>query len=195
MILPPGSRTAVAGAVVMALAFVFTGVLARPLVVTGVVLLAAAALQARRAWRRELRVFTETRRPLAAVLLLAAIGLAGFWASAPFIHRRIVLDALASLTDEGRQIERDFARTGGAPGPQGAATSRVQDWHHRVEAWVGDELGPYYESRLATPEPGTTYPPNLPPGLRVFWDILETDLNALTTFHGEFSPWLFSVRR
>lgn len=185
----PGAWIAVAGVAVGLLALVFTGVLARPLVAVGVGLVAFAGLQAARPLRRQIRLLTEQRRALLIGLVL--IGLVGFWATQPFFQRRAILGHLTEFSDEGRRIEADFARLAVSNQPQGASTAKIQDWHHRVDTWIGEDLGLFYKSRLATPRSSPTYPAEMPARLRVFWDILETDLAAMDQFRQEFSHWLY----
>ena len=189
----PGVLFAIAGVAVAALSLVFTGVLARPLVAVAVWLLALAGLEEQRQFRRQIRVFVRTRRAPSLAIAAVVLGLVGFWASQPFFQRRAVLEHLAAFSDEGRRIESDFARRLAGPSqPLGDYTARIQDWHHRVETWVTDDLGLFYKSRLATPQESPTYPAGMPARLRVFWDILETDLAAMEQFRKESSGWLFA---
>jgi hypothetical protein len=182
---------AIGGVAVAALSLVFTGVLARPLIVVAVWLLALAGLEERRHLHRQIRVFTQQRRAVALLIAVAVLGLVGFWATQPFFHRRAILGQLTAFSAEGRRIKSDFARLAVSNQPQGESTAKIQDWHHRVEAWVGEDLGLFYKSRLATPQGSSTYPAQMPARLWVFWDILETDLAAMDRFQAEFSGWLF----
>lgn len=192
MTVRPSARLALAGVVAAVLSLVFTGVPARPLVVLAAWLLVLAGLHEQPQIRWEIRVFTRTRRAVALLVAVAVIGLAGYWATQPLVRRWAILGHLDAFATEGRQIESDFTARLAAPDRlQGDYTAKVQDWHRRIEAWVGEDLGPFYTSRLATPRDSPAYPAGMPVRLRVFWDTLETDLAAMDQFRSELSGWLF----
>jgi hypothetical protein len=181
---------AIVAGLLLVLSLVFTGVVSRPMVVAGAVLLVLAALSGRRELRRQLRVFAQQQQAVAAVIALVVVGLVGFWALLPGVQRHLVLGQLEKFTEEGRQIQDQLSRAGGSQF-MGDYTARVQDWHQRLEVWVGEDLGPFFRQRLGTPPTDLTYPPQLPNRLRIFWDRIETDLGAMELFRKEYSSWLF----
>lgn len=174
----------------LGLSFLFTGVVSRPFVVAAMALLLLAVTTGQRDLRRQLRVFVQQQLAVAAVIAVVVIGLVGYWALVPGVQRYQVLDKLQTFTTEGRQIQDELARAGGSQF-MGDSTARVQDWHQRLDVWVGEDMGPFYRQRLGTPPANLTYPPQLPTRLRIFWDRIETDIGALEQFRKEYSNWLF----
>lgn len=182
---------AIAGLACLGLSLLLTGVVSRPLVTTGLVLLVFAALNGRRDVRRQIRAFIQQQQAVAAGIAILLIGLLGYWAFTPGVQRYQILGKLETFSSEGRQMQDELAARASSNQLMGDYTARVQDWHQRLETWINDDMGPFYKQRLGTPPGNLTYPPQMPARLRVFWDRLQTDLGAMEQFRKEFSSWFF----
>jgi hypothetical protein len=82
---------AIAGVVCLGLSLLLTGVVSRPLVVAGLVLLVFAALTGRRDLGQQVRSFIQQQPAVAAGIGVLLIGLLGYWAFTPGVERHLIL--------------------------------------------------------------------------------------------------------